>query len=530
MKTVHFHIGPHKTGSTAIQKVIRARGHLLESEYGLCAINESDVVNRITRSLINGENQSATADLVQLAEICRLKPGDCLISGEDFSGELPGRSMKRKPYPKLFENLNTIRKAFSKFHCKFYFFIREPEAWLHSAYAQILKHSTRYASFEEFTAFLHTGELWENTLHKPRAKLQSDFIEIPYEEGTDFSSVDTLLNVILGPDKKLGIPHDSRRPNSSPSEAVRMLFEAVNRSGASSEAQRSAKKWLQSGEISTTTDVNELSFPVWPARVQKPAWLSPELEALWRRTEHRVDRQDQPNLLPDPFCNLSEFRLRPVEAPEEFPNSGRAEMKNQIDILMYRFRGLPETCLLLGLCISYLRRNTDHTEHAAFLFQRLWEEEYAVLLGTLPTRWLISAFQTFLDHGANNAQRLIGSSGYFLSNILKAYEAERALDGLAPDAIYPSVIPTTKNGFSGMDRFKLGGTDLLLDTNALLLELAVQDERAGRVAQEFMLRTKKSSSVFSRMDRSRIDHKIDIPQFSNCWSFFEDPRSTSSKE
>ena len=151
-----------------------------------------------------------------------------------------------------------------------------------------------------------------------------------------------------------------------------------------------------------------------------------------------------------------------------------------------------------------------------------------MLLGCLPTRWLISTFQTFLDHGANEAQRQIGAAAYFLTNVLKAYEAERALDGLPPGSTYPSATPTTQSGFVGMDRFKLGGTDLLLNTNALLLELAAQDDLAGRVVQEFMLRTKASDSIFSRMDHSRIAHGVDIPQFANCWSFFEDPRGEES--
>lgn len=200
-------------------------------------------------------------------------------------------------------------------------------------------------------------------------------------------------------------------------------------------------------------------------------------------------------------------------------------MENQVRILAYRFRGKPEICFLLGLTISYLRRNTDCTAHAAQLFQRLWAEEHAVLLGVLPTRWLISTLQTFMDHGANEAQRLIGSAAFFLSNTLKLYEAERALDGLAPDGTYPSDVPTTKSGFAGLDRFRVGGTDLMVNTNALLLELASRDAVAGRVAQEFLLRMKKSHTAFSRMDQSRVALKVDIPQFANCWSFFDPPKS-----
>jgi len=529
MKTAHFHIGPHKTGSTAIQRMTRTHSHLLEEMHSLYTVDDP-VIGHITRSLNKREKNVAIAGLNRLAEICHSRPGDCLISCEDFSGKLPGRSRIRKPYPKLFENINTIRKALPSFHCKFYFFARNTDEWLRSSYSQTIKHTTRFSSFYDYTSFLRTEELWDETLRKPREKLGLDFIEIPYKEGTDFSSVNALLHAILGPDQTLKIPQDTGRPNSSPSTVVLQLFEAVNRSGASADAQRLAKEWLQNRQVPPVAGASDLSFPNWPVQTQKPSWLSPQLDALWKRSSKRIDSQEQPNLLPDPFCDLSEFRMRLIEASEEFPEGGRAEMQNQVDILRYRFRGLPETCFLLGLVISYLRRDTNHTEHAAYLFQRLWEEEYAVLLGALPTRWLISTFQTFLDHGANDIQRLIGSSAYFLSNILKAYEAERALDGLPPDRVYPSSTPTTKSGFVGMDRFKLGGTDLLLNTNALLLELACQDDRAGRVVQEFLLRTKVANSIFSRMDQSRIKHCISTPQFSNCWSFFEDPRRGPSDE
>jgi hypothetical protein len=251
--------------------------------------------------------------------------------------------------------------------------------------------------------------------------------------------------------------------------------------------------------------------------------LSPELARLWSRVEQRMQRQDQANLMPDADCDLVPYRTRIVEAPEALPDGGRARMENQARILAYRLRGLPETCHLLALAISYLRRNTDHTAHASTLFQRLWAEEHALLLGLLPTRWLVSAFQTFMEHGVNDAQRMIGAGGYFFANTLKLYEAERALDGLAPDATYPHAEPATKSGFAGLDRFRLGGTDLMLNTTATLLEIAARDATAGRVVQEFMLRLKASHSAFSRMDRSRIAHGIDVPQFADCWSFFEKP-------
>jgi len=257
--------------------------------------------------------------------------------------------------------------------------------------------------------------------------------------------------------------------------------------------------------------------------------LAPDLEALWTRVTWRAPAESQTNLMPDPFGDLSDYRLRTIGVDGDLPDVGRERMEDQAVILRHRLKGLPETCYLLGLAISYLRRNTGHEGHASQLFQRLWTDEYPILLGFLPTRWIISTFQTFMDHGVNEDQRAIGAAGFFMTNTLKMYEAERALEGLPSDNTYANTTPVTKPGFWGLDRYGVGGTDMLLNTNALFLELAAKEPLAGRVAQEFLLRVKKYDTAYSRMDNSRIKHQIDKPPFSDCWSFFEPPKKDRKK-
>lgn len=523
MKTVHIHLGPHKTGSTAIQIALRENAELFQSRYGLASVHGPFVKN-IADGLIRGASREEMADdFDALSQACLAAPGDAVLSCEDLAGDLPGRSNKRRPYPKLWENVNTIRSALSQFDCVFYFFVRDPKTWLRSAYIQIIKHRAKFTSFNKYQSFVKSEELWEQALQKVRQKLGDRFVEIGYSDRSSYSSVNVLFETILGPGVFGGLDPSSYRVNSAPSSNQIALLEAVNRSGASGEAQRAARSSILSGERLATLNADGFKLPDWPPRRERPEWLAPRLSELWRRSDSRVPSQDQPNLLPDPFGDLLPSRGTPVDASDEFPPVTRENLEDQALILKYRFRGLPEICFLLGLTISYLRRNTAHTEHAAFLFQRLWAEEYHTLLGTLPTRWLISSFQTFMDHGSNQAQRLAGSSAYFLSNILKAYEAERAMEGLPPDATYLDPVPTTKSGFHGMDRFGVGRSDLLVNTNALLLEAAAGDAVSGRVIQEFLLRLKDNHSVFTRMDQSRLAHDVDIPQFSNSWSFFERP-------
>jgi hypothetical protein len=244
---------------------------------------------------------------------------------------------------------------------------------------------------------------------------------------------------------------------------------------------------------------------------------------LSNRVQCRVSASDAEDLLPLVSVDLLGLSDKQISPMTQDPDSTRADMINQQQILRYHFRGQTELALLNALTISYLRRDTKHTKKARELFHRIWEECGALLVNQLTTRWLISTLQTFFDHGKNENQRLIGGSGYFYGNMMKIYEGERALEGLPADQIYPYVEPQTKNKFRGLDRFQVGGTDLHVNTNALLLEVSQRDRAAGLVAQELLLRTKNADTVFSRMDRTRIDRGIQIKNFENTWSFFDDP-------
>ncbi len=522
-KTIHIHLGPHKTGSSAIQQTLRQERDVLEKRFQLYPLIGQEIT-QVAESLMRCKWDQAALDLRSLAQLLDGKRGDCVISCEDWAGDLPGRSKKRRPYPNLWKNINVIRKAFPDHVCKFYFFVRNPDDWIKSSYTQLTKHHTVFSSMEQYRSFLHFDQLWEAVLERPRAKLQSNLVTIPYREEESFCSAQALLRTILN---RKSIEFQSSkvtRVNTSPPTSTLAIFEAINRSSASREAKNTAKSRLRSDAISNVWEPEELVLPMWPPSETKPTWLSKDLEKLWTRAGGRVPSQNQPCLLPRPFSDLTKFRMRPVAGSKNPPFGERSDMKKQLKILSHRFNGQPRTCLVLGLTISYLRRNTEHTEHAAYLFHRLWEEEHEILLATLPTRWLISTFQTFIDHGENENQRMVGSSAYFYSNMMKAYEAERALEAMPSDAIYENTEPTTKSGFRGLDRFKLGQTDLMTNINALLLEQSSKDRRIGRVVHEFLLRTKRSHSVFSRMDQSRIALDVDEIRFSDCWSFYEKPK------
>lgn len=517
-KKIHVHLGPHKTGSSAIQRALQDNAGILTTRFGLTPVMSPKIAK--AAKLLNSDHLSDAAEtLKDVAEICAGAPGDCIISCEDLAGILPGTRRVRRAYPHLWRNVSILNEVLGDYDCRFYFFVRQPDEWIRSAYVQNLKHRQKFNRLEAFADFLDVDELWDAVIAKPAQKLGKAFVAIEYPEGAKHTAMQSLMSAITG-EELTGLSEPV--VNAAPGADDIFLMEQINRSGASQEAKRLAKLSL----LSPGGDPQKIEVPEpsgWGTVPDRPEGLPKALMPLWQRVQKRVHTQDQPNLMPDPDADLRPYRNRVVEAEGEMPDAGRGKMVSQAEILVYRFRNQPEICFLLGLAISYLRRDTPHTAQASTLFQRLWAEEHAILLGLLPTRWLISSFQTFLDHGINENQKIIGSGAYFYANILKAYETERALEGLAPDATYPHKLPQTKMGFPGLDRFKLGGSDLILNTNALLLEYSARDEVAGRVVQEFLARAKAAQSIFSRMDQSRKAHDINNKQFANCWSFFDEP-------
>ena len=118
--------------------------------------------------------------------------------------------------------------------------------------------------------------------------------------------------------------------------------------------------------------------------------------------------------------------------PQELPRpEGLTRVEKKRHMLLGELAGHSELALLHGLLVSHLRKHT-YPDRAPALFLRLWAEEEAWLLDTLPTRWLISAVITFAEHGATEADRNLAARMNMLFSLMKIYEAERAFSGKAP--------------------------------------------------------------------------------------------------
>jgi hypothetical protein len=467
-----------------------------------CVSDFSKVAHHLARKNVHG----ARSVLGSIREsLIDLPKAIVLASCEDLCGIVPAATGRKKVYPDIFENIQLVSETLKPVDCIFYFFVRDRVSWARDVYVHHLKQGRQYLRFERFWDLNRIDEAWDLVLRKCRKRLGSSFVELDLDDGAEDDPTQKFLSAATG----LKTFRSSVEWRTSTPIGVLERLEQFNRAPGSNFAIARAKY----AELGVGVD-----------RLADESTLG--LEGLAERTRARIQQQTASWILPELHFPLGSAWERII--PEEdaaFPEVTRATMEGQARILRFRLRGLPEPCFFLGALISYLRRDTIHTEKALDLFLEMWRHEYLNLLAFLPTRWLISTLQTFLDHGQSAEQRIIGASGYFFANVLKAYEAERALDGIEVDKTCDYTIPKTEklSGF-GLDRFSLGRTDLLVNTISMLYEVSLLEETAGRVAREFLLRVKSGHTIFSRMDQSRIVHNVDAKGFLDCWSFYRDPR------
>lgn len=513
-KSVIVHIGPHKTGSTAIQQCLSANRLLLSrSDIGFLH-NKS--THDAALHLAREHYAEAEAALSSVAhEISMSDASTIVMSQEDFCGDLPGRTRQRGVYSKLTKHLRIISRSLQPHHVKFVFIERDETDWLRSCYHQHLKHRTHFSSFDDFQAHFTSDQHLHDRLLKPKVTFGENFVVVPYSARTD-AGVRALLEIAGRPGLDLAMP--PTRHNVSPSDDLIRVLERVNALSGFKETAWFAKSLVLKAwrphlsrddgrvEVSRRTELAEVSFP-----------------ELSRRALGRISKQDIDDILPEEDVDLTRYLHEILPREAELPAQSRSDIRDQSRILDYHLRGKSQLAKLNALAISYLRRETVHTRKARAIFHRVWDEHGLLLMNELTTRWLISTLQTYLDHGKNEAQRLIGSAGYFYANMLKIYEGERAIEGKDQDAVYDATEAQTPNRFAGLDRYSVGGTDLLLNTNAVLLDLSMRDDVAGMVLQELLLRVKHAGNVFTRMDKTRLGMGIEVKGFEDTWSFFAPP-------
>ena len=99
-KRLLIHVGPHKTGSTAIQKWLHDNKSFLKSKN--VAFLHNAETHRAARLLCSQKYDEAEEHLAGIsAQISRLDAESVILSQEDFAGELPGRTRTKAIYPRF---------------------------------------------------------------------------------------------------------------------------------------------------------------------------------------------------------------------------------------------------------------------------------------------------------------------------------------------------------------------------------------------------------------------------------------------
>ncbi|KQI72779.1 hypothetical protein AN191_07195 [Loktanella sp. 5RATIMAR09] len=185
--------------------------------------------------------------------------------------------------------------------------------------------------------------------------------------------------------------------------------------------------------------------------------------------------------------------------PQTMPRpEGLSRVEKKRHMLLGELQGYCELALLHGLLISHLRKHS-YPERAPALFRRLWAEQEAWLLDTLPTRWLISAIITFAEHGASEADRNLAARMNILFSLMKIYEAERAFSGHPPQTPFRTQNRNKSPLPMGMKDFSVLQGDLEANLLAPLWRDAEQAPAIGSLTRHLLaLLNSDDGTVFRR--------------------------------
>lgn len=231
--------------------------------------------------------------------------------------------------------------------------------------------------------------------------------------------------------------------------------------------------------------------------------ISAGLADLVDKVRFRFPKQPEQNdLLPSPEqfdTSLAISRL--VAPPAHEPKGNRRLLEDQLLLLQKTFAGRPEILLWHSMAVSYLRRNTSHTDKAKQLFFKIWDEQGTWMASNLNGRWLISALQTFADHGRNGTERQCGSVGFVYGNLIKIYECEIASAYRRTE----TPLPFRSGSVPGLHKFQ-PGDDILFNLNTFVIACALDAGPAGIAMSGLMSNIKSASCLFSRTDELASQH------------------------
>ena len=162
--------------------------------------------------------------------------------------------------------------------------------------------------------------------------------------------------------------------------------------------------------------------------------------------------------------NIDALKQQRIEGDETRYTHGSAkDLQQHIEQLKDEFVGQPALNHYHASLIVLIRREVDTADNYA-KFKALWLKERDFLLGSLNTRWLISACDTFIDLEEDPLLKAILMNAVMLINTLKLQETERFLcdqQMLENDEHHRQLQQQRYALFDGTSAFAVGTDDTL---------------------------------------------------------------------
>lgn len=192
---------------------------------------------------------------------------------------------------------------------------------------------------------------------------------------------------------------------------------------------------------------------------------------------------------------------------------GFGDVQRHLENLRNEFIGKPELCFLHAQLVVMIRRKIDLEMNVAAFFA-LWEREPEFLVQHLSSRWLISACDTFVDHGSDS-QRSIAMLAVVFINLLKLFETERLAyrDATIRDEEFQKIDEKYSRKESvelwdDMVAFSPYKGDMAKNMQRRLFVIAKQDRVCGLILRSVMMRALEHDTCFARFARINPDFLV----------------------
>lgn len=188
---------------------------------------------------------------------------------------------------------------------------------------------------------------------------------------------------------------------------------------------------------------------------------------------------------------------RQVGVYGDAPANGRLALPDHFLRLKKDHAGRPLATLQHAALVVLIRRKL-HLSPALDRFFHLWQHHEALLLNSLSLRWLVSAADTFADHGRSPAERAYGLSASLFVNTIKFYETERAISMQLDPTAADLAIQTPQFDLDGIVPYGVVSGDTAANLMRRVTFGTQGQGPAGNLLAEVVARANRLETVYAR--------------------------------